>query len=393
MKIYLDNAATTKVREEVLEKMIHVLKDEYGNPSSLYNIGRKAKSYLDEARDEASKILNCESKEIYFTSGGTESDNWAIKGIAQKYKDKGNHIITSKIEHHAILHTCQYLEKNGFEVTYLDVDKEGKISLEQLEKAIKPSTILVSIMFANNEVGTIQPIKEIGEITKKNNIIFHTDAVQAVGHVPIDVKEMNIDLLSLSGHKIKASKGVGALYVRTGIKIEPLIHGGAQERKRRGGTENVPNIAGLGVALKLARENMEEDMAYVKKLKDFLVNSILEEIPHTTLNGSKENRLSGNANITFDFIEGESILLLLDMKGIYISTGSACASGSLDPSHVLLSMGKLHEEAHGSIRFSVDKENTMEEIKIVIEQLKPIISRLREMSPLFEDYMKNKKGE
>lgn len=389
MEIYLDNAATTPIRSEVAEVMLKVLENEYGNPSSIYKLGRNSKSLVENARLDISNALGCKEKEIYFTSGGTESDNWAIKGIARKNLSKGNHIITSKIEHHAVLHTCEYLENNGFEVTYLDVNDKGLISLEQLENSIQDTTILISIMFANNEIGVIQPIKEIGEIAKKNDIIFHTDAVQGIGHIPIDLEELNIDALSLSGHKLNASKGIGALYLKAGVKIEPLIHGGAQEKRRRGGTENTASIVGLGTAIKLSIETMNKDIKKITKLREKLINGILKNIPHTNLNGSKEKRLPGNVNITFDFIEGESILLLLDMKGIYASSGSACTSGSLEPSHVLLAMGRKHEEAHGSIRFSIDKYNTENEIDMVIKELPEIISKLREMSPLYEDY-KNK---
>ncbi len=388
MAIYLDNAATTCVRDEVLEVMNKTLKANYGNPSSVYKIGRESRQIIEEAREKIANALGCESREVYFTSGGTEADDWAIKGVVEKYSEKGKHIITSKIEHHAVLHTCEYLEKKGYEVTYVDVDEYGIIDLQQLKESIRPDTILITIMFANNEVGSIQPIKEIGELAKENGVIFHTDAVQAVGHVDINVKDLNIDLLSLSGHKLYAPKGVGALYIKKGIKIEPLIHGGSQEKRRRAGTENVAGFVALGEAIRLANEEMQEEIARTKALRDKLIKGVLESIPHCNVNGSMEHRLPGNANISFDFIEGESILLMLDMKGIYASSGSACTSGSLDPSHVLLSMGLKHEEAHGSIRFSIGRFNTEEEIERVISELKPIIERLRAMSPLYEDYLK-----
>ncbi len=390
MAIYMDNSATTQIREEVLELMISTLKENYGNPSSVYEIGRDAKKLIDEARLDISNIIGCKANEIYFTGSGTEADNWAIKGIAEKYKNKGRHIITSKIEHHAVLHTCEYLEKNGYEVTYLDVDKDGLISIDDLKKSIRKDTILISIMFANNEIGTIQPIKEIGKIAKENGVLFHTDAVQAIGHIKINVDEFNIDLLSLSGHKVYAPKGVGALYVRKGIRIEPLIHGGAQERNRRAGTENIAGIIALAKAMKLAYEEFDNEIPKLVELREKLIDGILNTIEHSHLNGSREHRLPGNVNISFDFVEGESILLMLDMKGIFASSGSACTSGSLDPSHVLLSTGLKHEEAHGSIRFSIGKFNNEEEVNKVITELKPIIERLRGMSPLYEDFLKNK---
>ncbi len=391
MAIYLDNSATTQIREEVLEVMIDALKSNYGNPSSVYKVGRDAKQLIDKAREDIANVFNCKANEIYFTGSGTEADNWAIKGIAEKYKNKGKHIITSKIEHHAVLHVCEYLEKHGYEVTYIDVNEKGIVDLEQLKNAIRPDTILISVMFANNEIGTIQPIKEIGKIAKENGILFHTDAVQAIGHVKIDVDELNIDLLSLSGHKVYAPKGVGALYIRKGVRIEPLLHGGAQERRRRASTENVPSIVALAKAITLAYEEFEVETKKMLQLRNKLIDGILDSIPHSWLNGSREYRLPSNVNISFEFIEGESILLLLDMKGIFASSGSACTSGSLDPSHVLLGMGLKHEEAHGSIRFSLGKHTTEEEINTVIEELKPIIERLRSMSPLYEDFVKNNK--
>lgn len=389
-RIYLDHAATTAVRKEVLDTMLPCFSQNYGNPSSIYEIAREAKSLIDNARKQVATAIGAEEKEIYFTAGGSESDNWAIKGIAESYKDKGKHIITSSIEHHAVLHTCQYLEKNGYEVTYLPVDEDGKIRIEDLEKAIRPDTILISIMFANNEIGTLQPIKEIGEIAKKHKIIFHTDAVQAVGHVKIDVKQMNIDMLSLSAHKLYGPKGVGALYVRKGIKLKSYIHGGAQERGIRAGTENVPGIVGLGKAIELAISEMEQENKRLIKLRDEIIDGILNNIPYTRSNGHRTDRLPANVNISFEFIEGESILLLLDMNGIYASSGSACTSGSLDPSHVLLAIGLPHEKAHGSLRMTLGIENTEEDVKKLLEVLPGIIKRLRDMSPLYEEFIKNK---
>lgn len=389
-RIYLDHAATTAVRKEVLDTMLPCFSQNYGNPSSIYEIAREAKSLIDNARKQVATAIGAEEKEIYFTAGGSESDNWAIKGIAESYKDKGKHIITSSIEHHAVLHTCQYLEKNGYEVTYLPVDEDGKIRIEDLEKAIRPDTILISIMFANNEIGTLQPIKEIGEIAKKHKIIFHTDAVQAVGHVKIDVKQMNIDMLSLSAHKLYGPKGIGALYVRKGIKLKSYIHGGAQERGIRAGTENVPGIVGLGKAIELATAEMDQENKRLIKLRDEIIDGILNNIPYTRLNGHRTDRLPANVNISFEFIEGESILLLLDMNGIYASSGSACTSGSLDPSHVLLAIGLPHEKAHGSLRMTLGIENTEEDVKKLLEVLPGIIKRLRDMSPLYEEFIKNK---
>lgn len=387
-KIYFDHAATTAVRKEVLDAMLPCFCQNYGNPSSIYEIAREAKNLVDNARKQVAKAIGADEKEIYFTAGGSESDNWAIKGIAESYKNKGKHIITSSIEHHAVLHTCQYLEKNGYEITYLPVDEDGKISLEDLIKAIRSDTILISIMFANNEIGTLEPIKQIGEIAKKHNIIFHTDAVQAVGHVKIDVKDMNIDMLSLSGHKLYGPKGIGALYVRKGVKLKSYIHGGAQERGIRAGTENVPGIVGLGKAIEIAMVEMEEENKKLIKLRDEIIESILNTIPYTRLNGHRTDRLPGNINISFEFVEGESILLLLDMNGIYASSGSACTSGSLDPSHVLLAIGLPHEKAHGSLRMTLGIENTEEDVKKLLEVLPGIIKRLRDMSPLYEEFMK-----
>ncbi|SHJ57896.1 cysteine desulfurase [Clostridium cavendishii DSM 21758] len=386
--VYMDYAATTFVKPEVLEEMIPYYTEKFGNPSSFYAVSRETKMAIDKARGNVAKTLNCDLNEIYFTGGGSEADNWAIKGIAYAHRNKGNHIITSKIEHHAVLHTCQYLEKQGFEVTYLDVDSEGFINIDDLKNAITDRTILVSIMFANNEIGTIQPIKEIGAICKEKKIFFHTDAVQAIGNVKIDVKEMNIDLLSLAGHKIYAPKGVGALYIRKGIRIDNLIHGGSQERARRAGTENIPGIVGLGKAIEIANNNLESHAEKMTFLRDKLIDGLLK-VPYTRLNGPKgDKRLPGNVNVCFEFIEGESILLSLDFEGVCASSGSACTSGSLDPSHVLLAIGLPHEIAHGSLRLTLGENSTEEEVDYVLEVIPPIIKRLREMSPLWEDFLK-----
>jgi cysteine desulfurase len=390
MTIYFDNAATTKPRSEVVDKMMPYITESFGNPSSIYKIAQKNKNAVDEARDNIASVINAKSNEIYFTAGGSESDNWALKGVAESYKNKGKHIITTAIEHHAILHTCEYLESEGFEVTYLPVDEYGIISLDELKKAVREDTILISVMFANNEIGSIQPIAEIGAFAREKGIVFHTDAVQAFGHVPIDVEAMNIDLLSSSGHKIYGPKGTGFLYIRKGIKIKPLIHGGAQERNRRAGTENVPGIVGFGEAAKLAAGEMEAEAERLSKLRDKLINGILTAIPYSRLNGHPTKRLPGNANISFEFIEGESMLLLLDSKGICASSGSACTSGSLDPSHVLLAIGLPHEKAHGSLRISLGHFNTEEEVDYLLEVLPPIVERLRAMSPLYEEFLKNK---
>ncbi len=381
--IYFDNAATTKLRPEVFEVMKEFLLEEYGNPSSIYKLARNSKKGIEDAREKVANALCCDSQEIYFTAGGTESDNWAIKGVAQSYKDKGNHIIVSNIEHHAVLHTCEWLEKNGFEVTYLPVNEDGLVEIDVLKNAIKDNTILISIMYANNEIGTIQPITEIGKLAREKSIIFHTDAVQAVGHVPINVKEQCIDLLSLSAHKLHGPKGVGALYARKGVKLTPLLSGGGQERNRRAGTENVAGIAGLGEAIRLAVLEMNEENEKLVTLRDKLIDSILTLIPDSKLNGHRTNRLPGNVNISFEYIEGESILLMLDMKGICASSGSACTSGSLDPSHVLLAIGLPHEKAHGSLRLSLGRYNTDEEVNVILNELPPIVKRLREMSPLY----------
>ncbi len=387
-KIYLDNAATTRVRPEVVEAMLPYFTEKFGNPSSVYEFASQNKNVVDEAREIIAKSLGADTKDIYFTAGGSESDNWALKATAEAYKDKGNHIITSKIEHHAILHTCEYLEKNGFEVTYVDVDENGIIKLDQLKKAIRPTTILISVMFANNEIGSIQPIKEIGEIAKEQGILFHTDAVQAYGQVPINVDEMHIDMLSASGHKLNGPKGIGFLYIRKGLKLRSFVHGGAQERRRRAGTENVPGIVGFGKAAEIAMETLEERTAYETKLRDLLIDRVLREVPYTRLNGDRHKRLPNNANFSFQFIEGESLLIMLDMQDICGSSGSACTSGSLDPSHVLLAIGLPHEIAHGSLRLTLSHETTEEEIKYTVEKIKEIVAKLRSMSPLYEDFLK-----
>ncbi|WP_312906797.1 cysteine desulfurase NifS [Tissierella praeacuta] len=388
--IYMDNAATTPVKKEVLEEMIPYFTEKYGNPSSVYSLGSLSKRAVEEAREKVANSIGANKKEIFFTGGGSEADNWAIKGIAYANKNKGNHIITTKIEHHAILHTCEYLQKNGFEVTYLDVDEYGLIDLEELKKAITDKTILISIMFANNEIGTIQPIKKIGEIAKEKNIYFHTDAVQAMGHIRINVKELNIDLLSMSSHKFYGPKGIGALYIRQGVKIDSLISGGGQERNRRAGTENVPAIVGMGKAIELAYENLDEHNDKLIKLRDSLIQKIQSNISYVRLNGHPTHRLPGNVNMCFRFIEGESLLLSLDMEGIAGSSGSACTSGSLDPSHVLLAIGLPHEIAHGSLRLSLGDFNTEEEIDYVVEKLVKIVDRLRMMSPLYEKIKEEK---
>ena len=386
-KIYFDNAATTKLDNEVLETMLPYLKESYGNASSIYKLGRESRKAVEESREKIAEALNCNPNEIYFTAGGSESDNTAIKGIAHANKKKGNHIITSKIEHPAVLETCKKLEKDGFEVTYISVDEKGIINLEELKKSIKQETILISIMFANNEIGTIQPIKEIGKIAKEHNIYFHTDAVQAVGSAKIDVQKLNIDSLSMSGHKFYGPKGIGALYIKNGVRFEKFIDGGHQERNKRAGTENVAAIVGIGKAIELAYKDLEEHNRKIKELRDYYVSQIKEKIPYIKINGDEEKRLPGNSNISFRFIEGEGLLLNLDLKGIYASSGSACTSGSLDPSHVLLAIGLPHEIAHGSLRISIGKYNTKEEIDYLVENLVEIVNRLREMSPLWEEFI------
>ena len=389
--IYLDNAATTKTRPEVVEAMLPYFTEYYGNPSSVYEFSTPSKKAITEARETIAKSLGAKTNEIYFTAGGSESDNWAIKSTAEAYESKGKHIITSKIEHHAVLHTCEYLEKRGFEITYLDVDENGTVKLDELKKAIRPDTILISIMFANNEIGTIQPIKEIGEIAKEHGIIFHTDAVQAYAHVPINVDEYHIDMLSVSGHKFNGPKGIGFLYIRTGLKLRSFIHGGSQERKRRGGTENVPGIVGMGKAVEIAMANLAERTAYEVELRDYLIDRVLSEVPYVRLNGHRTNRLPNNANFAFQFIEGESLLIMLDMQGICGSSGSACTSGSLDPSHVLLAIGLPHEIAHGSLRLTLSEETTKEDIDFTVDEIKKIVEKLRSMSPLYEDFVRKSK--
>jgi len=387
MTIYVDNAATTKVDEEVLKEMIPFFAENYGNPSSIYSLGKTTKKAIDKAREQVATAINAKPNEIYFTGCGSESDNTALKGVAYANKSKGNHIITSKIEHPAILDTCKALEKQGFEVTYLGVDENGLISLEELEKAITDKTILISIMFANNEIGTIEPIKEIGAIAKKHNVVFHTDAVQAVGNIKIDVDELNIDLLSMSGHKFHGPKGIGALYVRTGVRFDKFMNGGHQERNKRAGTENVAGIVGMGKAIELAYEDIDEKIKHKEELREYYFEQVTEKIPYIKINGDRVNRLPGNTNVSFRFIEGEGLLLNLDLKGICASSGSACTSGSLDPSHVLLAIGLPHEIAHGSLRVSFSKYNTKEEVDIIVNSLVDIVGRLRDMSPLYEDFI------
>ena len=386
--IYLDNAATTKTAPEVVEAMLPYFSEFYGNASTVYEFGGKSKEAVSRAREIIANAIGAKENEIYFTAGGSESDNWAIKAAAEAYGDKGKHIITSKIEHHAVLHTCQWLEQNGFEVTYLDVDEFGVVKLEELKKAIRPDTILISIMFANNEIGTIEPVEEIGRIAKEQGILFHTDAVQAFGQVPIHVDELNIDMMSSSGHKLNGPKGIGFLYIRKGVKIRSFVHGGAQERKRRAGTENVPGIVGFGKAVELAMANMETRTAKERELRDYLMERILKEIPFSRINGHRTSRLPNNVNICFQFVEGESLLIMLDMKGICGSSGSACTSGSLDPSHVLLAIGLPHEIAHGYLRLTLGEETSREDIDYTVDAVKEIVKKLREMSPLYEDYMK-----
>lgn len=388
--IYLDNAATTRTAPEVVEAMLPYFSELYGNPSSVYEFSQKSKEAITGARETIAKCLGAKTEEIYFTAGGSESDNWAMKAAVEAYRGKGNHIITSKIEHHAVLHTGAWLEKQGFEVTYLDVDENGTVKLEELKKAIRPTTILISIMFANNEIGTIQPVKEIGAIAKEHGIVFHTDAVQAFGQLPIHVDELNIDMLSSSAHKLNGPKGIGFLYIRKGVKIRSFIHGGAQERKRRAGTENVPGIVGYGAAVERAMKTMEERTARERELRDYLIDRVLREIPYTRLNGHRTNRLPNNANFSFQFIEGESLLIMLDMEGICGSSGSACTSGSLDPSHVLLAIGLPHEIAHGSLRLTLSEETTREELDYVVESIRKIVEKLRNMSPLYEDFMRRR---
>lgn len=391
--IYMDNAATTKTAKEAVEAMLPYFDIHYGNPSSIYMLGAECKKAVDEARKEIAGSLGAEASEIYFTAGGSEADNWALVAAAEAYESRGKHIITSKIEHHAILHTCEYLQRRGFEISYIDVDENGILKTDELKKAIRSDTVLISVMFANNEIGTLQPIREIGKIAAEHDILFHTDAVQAYGHVPIDVKEYGIDMLSASGHKINGPKGIGFLYIRKGVKIRSFIHGGAQERRRRAGTENVPGIVGFGAAVKRAFATLQERMEKETALRDYLIEKIETEVPYCRLNGDRKKRLPNNVNFSFRFIEGESLLIMLDMKGICASSGSACTSGSLDPSHVLLAIGLPHEIAHGSLRLTLSEENTKEEINYVVESIKEIVTRLRQMSPLFEDFARKEKSE
>ncbi len=390
--IYLDNAATTKTAPEVVDAMLPYFSEYYGNASTIYSLGAESKKVMDHARQTIADSLGAKPEEIYFTAGGSESDNWALKATAEAYASKGKHIITTKIEHHAILHTCEYLEKRGFEITYLNVDRDGLISLDELKAAIRPDTILISVMFANNEIGTIEPIAEIGEIAKEHGVLFHTDAVQAYAQVPIHVDEMHIDMLSASGHKLNGPKGIGFLYIRKGVKIRSFVHGGAQERSRRAGTENIPGIVGLGAAVERAMRIMDSKTRKEIELRDYLIGRLENEIPHCWLNGHRTKRLPNNINFSFLFIEGESMLIMLDMKGICASSGSACTSGSLDPSHVLLAIGLKHEEAHGSLRLTLSEDSTKEEMDIVAEEVKKIVQRLRDMSPLYEDFLKSQKN-
>ena len=387
--VYMDHAATTFTKKEVLDEMLPYFTEEFGNPSSVYSFSRATKKAVETAREKVAKAIGAKDDEIFFTGGGSEADNWAIKGVAFANRKKGNHIITTKIEHHAVLHTCEFLEKNGFEVTYLPVDEYGMVSVDDVKNAITDKTILISVMFANNEVGTIEPIKEIGKIAHEKGIYFHTDAVQAVGNVPIDVNDMNIDLLSLAGHKFYGPKGVGALYIRKGVKIDNLIHGGGQEKGRRAGTENIPGIVGLGKAIEMATSDIEGHSQKLRTMRDKMIKGIQENIPYAKLNGHREKRLPGNINFSFSFIEGESMLLLLDQKGICASTGSACSSGSLEPSHVLMAMGLPHELAHGSIRLTLGDLTKEEDIDYVLDALKEVVSKLRGMSPLYDDFIKN----
>lgn len=389
--IYLDNAATTKTAPEVVEAMLPYFTENYGNPSTIYSLGSTSKKAVNEARRTIADAIGAKQEEIYFTAGGSESDNWALKATAEAYASKGKHIITTKIEHHAILHTCEYLEKRGFEITYLNVDRDGLIDLEELKAAIRPDTILISVMFANNEIGTMEPIEEIGAIAKERNVLFHTDAVQAFGQVPIDVDKLHIDMLSASGHKLNGPKGIGFLYIRSGLKLRSFIHGGSQERSRRAGTENVPGIVGLGKAVERALRIMDEKTKHEIELRDYLIERVEKEIPYCWVNGHRTKRLPGNVNFSFLYIEGESMLIMLDMKGICASSGSACTSGSLDPSHVLLAIGLKHEEAHGSLRLTLSEENTKEQMDFVVDNLKQIVARLRDMSPLYADFVEEQK--
>ncbi len=388
-EIYLDNDAAVRLDAAVLQEMLPFLRQTYSNPSAVYHFAEESRKAVDHAREQTAGLIGAKPEEIFFTGGGTESDNWALKAAAEAYSAKGKHIITSKIEHHAVLHTCRYLEKHGYEVTYLDVDQDGKISLEQLRAAIRPDTVLISVMTANNEIGTIEPIAEIGRIAHEHGVLFHTDAVQAYGHIPLHVEEMNIDLLSATGHKLNGPKGIGFLYVRKGMKLPAFIHGGAQERGKRAGTLNVPGIVGFGKAAQIAGQMMEERARSETALRDHLIERVLSEIPHVRLNGHRTDRLPNNVNFCFRFIEGESLLILLDQIGICASSGSACTSGSLDPSHVLLAIGLPHEIAHGSLRITLSEKTTLEEIDFVADELKKIVERLRNLSPLYEDFIKS----
>ena len=389
--IYLDNAATTRTAKEVVDAMLPYFTEHYGNPSSIYSLGAESKEAVTNAREIIAGTLGAQANEIYFTAGGSESDNWALKATAEAYESKGKHIITSAIEHHAIMHTCDYLEKRGFEITYVGVDENGILKLDELKAAIRPDTILISVMFANNEIGTIQPVREIGEIAKEHGILFHTDAVQAYGQLPINVDEYHIDMLSASGHKLNGPKGIGFLYIRKGVKIRSFVHGGQQERARRAGTENVTGIVGIGAAAQRAVRIMEEKTKRETQLRDYLIGRIEAEVPYCRLNGDRSRRLPNNVNFSFRFVEGESLLIMLDMEGICASSGSACTSGSLDPSHVLLAIGLPHEIAHGSLRLTLSEETTKEEIDTVVEAVKKIVERLRSMSPLYEDFVKKQK--
>ena len=386
--IYMDNAATTKAAPEVIEAMLPYFGEYYGNPSSIYSLAAESKKAVTDAREIIAESLGTKAQDIYFTAGGSEADNWAIKAAAEAYAAKGKHIITSQIEHHAVLHTCEYLEKQGFEVTYVGVDEQGILRLDELKAAIRPDTVLISVMFANNEIGTLQPVKEIGEIAKEHGILFHTDAVQAYGQVPIDVDEYHIDMLSASGHKLNGPKGIGFLYIRKGLKLRSFIHGGGQERARRAGTENVPGIVGLGAAAARAMATLQKRSEYEMNLRDYMIAQIKEKVPYCRLNGDREKRLPNNVNFSFRFIEGESLLIMLDMKGICASSGSACTSGSLDPSHVLLAIGLPHEIAHGSLRLTISEETTKEDVDTVVGVVAEIVQKLRAMSPLYEDFIR-----
>ena len=388
MRVYMDNGATTRVTEPVMAAMQPYFCEIYGNPSSVHGFGREARKAVEAARAQVAKAIGAQPREIYFTGCGTEADNWALRGAAYANIKKGKHIITTNFEHHAILHTCKQLEKEGFEVTYMPVDHDGLITPEQLEAAIRPDTVLVSVMYANNEVGTIEPIPELAAVAKAHGVLFHTDAVQAIGHVPIDVKAQNIDMLSMSGHKFHAPKGIGALYVRQGVRLERLMQGGAQERGQRPGTENLAGIVGIGKAIELATEDVEGRAEKMAAIRDHMIDRIMKEIPHVQLNGHPTKRMCGNINVSFYFVESESILLHLDFKGIAASSGSACTSGSLDPSHVLLAIGVSHEHANGSVRLSLCEENTLEEADYVVDSLVASVKRLRDMSPLYEDFLK-----